>query len=92
MARPRYRVIVKIACDECSLAISTRKKIDIACTKCEFKKWNNVTNLLTFNSFLNEKHYNWIWFNVYEYKKGEDGRKLCSFQKGKNEPNSVSLS
>lgn len=91
MAQKRYRVIAKVACGECLIAISTRKKLNTNCQNCDFKKWNNVTNLLKFTSFLNVEHSNWIWFNVYEYKKGEPGIKLGSFQRGKNEPHSITL-
>ncbi len=86
MALPRYRVIVKVACDSCTRAIQQRKPIHVSCRSCTFLKYNNVNNLKKFTGFLHTDHPNWTWFNIYEYKKGEQGMKLASFQKGKNEP------
>lgn len=41
---------------------------------------------MKFTRFLHSDFPNWSYFNVYEYVKGEKGRYLGSFQKGKNEP------
>jgi hypothetical protein len=91
MAQPRYRAIIKVLCEECQLKVSTNKRIDVKCRSCSFKKYNNVNNLLTFTVFLNKEFPNWVWFNVYDYVKGENGGLLQSFQRGKNEPTTRSL-
>ena len=91
MAKPRYRVIVKILCEDCSRDIENGKPLNTRCERCQFKKWNTVNNLISFTNFLHKEHPRWIWFNVYQYIKGQSGSKLASFQKGKNEPNSVTL-
>jgi hypothetical protein len=82
----RYRVIVKKLCSGCE------HQLDKSCKSCEFLKYNNVTNLLTFTTFLHDKHKNWIFFNVYEYVKGSsNSSKLHCFIKNKDEPNSKTL-
>lgn len=50
----------------------------------KFVKYN-VNDLLKFTSFLDRKFENWRWFNVYEYRKKEDGLQIGSFTK-KNRP------
>ncbi len=86
MAYLRYRAIVKVLCDECQLKVVGRKRLDINCRSCSYKKYRNVNNLISFTNFLHIKFPNWIWLNIYEYRKGENGPLLKSFQKGKNEP------
>ena len=86
MAQPRYRAVIKVLCEECQTKVSTKRRIDVKCQKCSFKKYNNVNNLLTFTAFLSKEFPNWIWFNVYDYVKGENGGLLKSFQREKNEP------
>ena len=91
MRANRYRVIVKVLCQNCQHKVSTKKKIDTQCRLCRYLKYNNVTNLIKFTDFLNVNFSCWIWFNVYEYMKEENGKKLRSFVKGKNEPQQKSL-
>lgn len=86
MAYIRYRAIVKVLCGECQSNVNTNRRIDVKCSKCQYKKYNNVNKLIKFTTFLNSEFPNWVWFNVYEYKKEAPGRKLASFQRGKNEP------
>lgn len=77
---------MKVLCEGCQSNVNAHKRIDVECRNCSYKKYNNVNNLLTFTAFLTQEFPNWIWFNVYEYKKGEKGGLLRSFQRGKNEP------
>lgn len=91
MATLRYRAIIKVLCTECQSCVNTKRKFDTSCKNCSYKKYQNVNNLLTFTSFLNKSFPNWIWFNVYEYVKGENGQKLASYQRGKNEPTSIAV-
>ncbi len=86
MAKTRYRAIFKVYCSSCSTNIATGQRIDFKCANCEYIKYNNVQDLLSFTSMLHTKYPNWVYFNLYEYIKGENGRKLGSFVKGKNEP------
>lgn len=81
MGTIRYRAVAKVLCESC------QNHFDKDCKNCKFLRYSNVTNLLSFTDFLHEKHRNWIFFNIYEYKKGQDKtRKLECFVKGKNEP------
>lgn len=91
MAYLRYRAIVKVLCNECRKSVDQKRRFDVKCPSCSYKKYNNVNNLLTFTEFIHRDFPNWIWFNVYEYKKGEMGGLLKSFQRGKNEPTSKAL-
>ncbi|SHJ68134.1 hypothetical protein SAMN04487911_13038 [Arenibacter nanhaiticus] len=91
MAHIRYRAIIKVLCGECQAKVNENKRIDVKCPNCSFKKYQNVNNLLSFNSFITKAFPNWIWFNIYEYKKGELGALLKSFQRGKNEPTAKTL-
>lgn len=84
--RFRVRAIVKVLCAECEFLRSNKKPFDTRCSNCNYLKYNNVNNLISFTQMLHKQHANWIWFNVYEYVKNEPGRRLQSFQKGKNEP------
>ena len=86
MAYTRYRAIVKVLCQECQANVNAKRRIDTDCRRCRFLKYNNVNKLMKFTKFLHTDFPNWAWFNIYEYKKGEQGRKLASYQKGKNEP------
>lgn len=86
MPHIRYRAIVKVLCGECQSAVNTHRRIDVSCQHCQYKKYNNVNRLIKFTEFLNGAFPSWVWFNVYEYQKGAPGRKLASFQRGKNEP------
>ena len=91
MALHRYRVIVKVLCEHCQNNVSMHKAIDTNCKNCKYLKYNNVNRLIKFKDFLNDKFTNWVWFNVYEYIKGENGRELARFQKGKKEPVAESI-
>jgi len=92
MPYTRYRSIVKVLCDDCQLKVNQRNVIDTKCKGCKYLKYNNVNRLIKFTTFLNTEFPNWVYFNLFEYKKGEvKGRKLASFQKGKNEPISDTL-
>ena len=82
----RYRTIVKKLCSSC------QEQLDKDCKNCTWLKYNNVTNLLTFATFLHKEHSNWIFFNVYEYKKGQaNTRKLHCFIKNKYEPTTKTI-
>lgn len=91
MGLPLYRAIVKVACGDCALAIRQSQRIDVRCPHCRFVKYTQINNLKRFTSFLHQEYPEWTWFNVYEYVKGKPGRKLATFQKGKNEPLDGSL-
>ncbi|WP_026811805.1 Rpo12/RPC10 RNA polymerase subunit family protein [Arenibacter certesii] len=91
MAHIRYRAIVKVLCGDCQANVNLKRRIEVKCPNCSYKKYQNVNNLLTFTSFITKEFPNWIWLNIYEYKKGELGALLQSFQRGKNEPTSHSL-
>lgn len=91
MATIRYRAIVKELCGECQASVNSKRRFDVKCRSCSYKKYNNVNNLLTFTQFVHKEFPNWIWFNIYEYKKGELGRLLESFQRGKKEPTTKAL-
>ncbi len=91
MATLRYRAIIKVLCNECQTCANMKRRFDVNCRGCSHKKYNNVNNLLNFTSFLHKEFPNWVWMNVYEYKKNENGVKLASYQKGKNEPTSISV-
>ena len=56
----------------------------------DFKKWK-VNNLLKFVAFLNSKHPDWRWFNVYQYQKDGNGKQLANYTK-KNLPRSAFVS
>lgn len=87
----RYRANIKTLCRECESLKNAKKRFDIHCTDCKWLKYNNVNNLLTFTAFLHTKFPTWVFLNVFEYVKGENGRLLASFQKGKNEPTTKHL-
>jgi hypothetical protein len=91
MAYTRYRAIVKVMCSVCQSNAVAKRKIDTDCRNCRFLRYNNVNRLKKFTRFLYSNFPNWSYFNVYEYVKGEKGRYLGSFQKGKNEPTSDTL-
>lgn len=91
MTKTRYRVITKVFCPNCSHLARTRQPIDPKCSSCEFVKYNNVLDLLSFTASLNKNYPNWVYFNVYEYKKGEKGRFLDNFIKGKKEPSTKTI-
>ncbi len=91
MATLRYRAIIKVLCDNCQTSANMKRRFNVDCISCSFKKYNNVNNLLTFTSFLHKTFPNWVYMNVYEYKKNENGTKLASYQKGKNEPISIGV-
>jgi len=80
-----------VLCEPCQAKVQAGKRIDVKCGGCSYKKYNNVNNLLTFTAFITREFPNWVWFNVYEYRKGEKGPLLRSFQRGKNEPSSMAL-
>ena len=86
MANPKYRIITKVLCPTCESNRSLRKRIDTTCKECNFVKYTSREGLVKFTKFLNKTYPNWVWMNVFEYIKGENGRKLASYQKGKNEP------
>jgi len=86
MAQKRFRVIIKVLCNNCESLRINRKPFNTNCKDCKYLKYNNVTNLLSFTKFLHNSFPNWIWFNVFTYVKGGDGDKVASFQKDKNEP------
>ena len=86
MAKPKYRVIAKVLCAKCESDKMLRKRIDTTCKECKFVKYTAREGLVKFTSFLNKQYPSWVWMNVFEYIKGENGRKLASFQKEKNEP------
>lgn len=82
----RYRTVVKVLCQDCQM------KFKKDCGFCTFLRYNNVTNLISFTLFLHEKHKGWIFFNVYEYKKGiNQTKKLECYVKNKNEPTSKTI-
>lgn len=86
MKAKRYRVVGKSLCPECQWRKENRKLIDTNCSSCTWFRYNNVNNLLKFKAFLDVNFPTWVFFNVYEYIKGENGKKLASFVKGKEEP------
>lgn len=82
----RCRSIVKVLCSDCSIKLNTE------CKNCTFLKYNNVTNLKSFNSFLDNKFPSWIFFKVYEYKPGEkNGRLLDTFIRNKHLPGTKTI-
>jgi len=92
MPYTRYRSIVKVLCNDCQLKVNRHQLINTNCINCRYLKYNNVNRLIKFTTFLHAEFPNWVYFNLYEYKKGEiKGRRLASFQKGKNEPTSDKL-
>ncbi|PHS04982.1 MAG: hypothetical protein COA88_12925 [Kordia sp.] len=83
----RYRVIAKALCDDCNTKSLNNTWFDVRCNNCTWAKWNNVTNLIKFTSdVLDKDHPNWVFFNVFEYIKGENGRRLGSYQKNGKRP------
>lgn len=86
MPLPRYRAIVKVLCEDCQTSVNLKQRFNTGCKRCSYLKYNNVNRLVKFKDFLNTEHPNWCWFNIYEYIKGENGKKINSYQKGKNEP------
>ena len=85
MAKIRYRGIIKVSCEECSSKIKAGKKFDIYCTNDQWLKYNNINNLLSFTNMLDKDHPRWIFWNLYEYIKGQEkGRKLITYTNGKN--------
>lgn len=76
----RYRTIVKVFCGECLAQARLGKEIDVRCRACNYMKYNNVQDLVSFTGFLDTKHSNWVYFNVYEYIKGDNGRMLGSYK------------
>lgn len=91
MARKRYRTIVKVLCSDCRYKVDTKQVFEKKCANCEYVKYNNVTNLLSFTKLLHDKFPNWVYFNVYEYKKGAPGVQCGFFIKGKKEPVSITI-
>lgn len=87
----RYRVIGKSLCSSCQTKKENKEAFDTDCSSCTWFKYNNVNNLLSFTAFLNAKFPTWVFFNVYEYLKGENGKKIASFVRGKNEPNTKTI-
>lgn len=71
-SQKRYRVIVKVLCQECFSAKKNDKSQLFDCHNCRFLRYNNVRNLLTFQKFLDLKYFTWDWWKVYAYIKGED--------------------
>lgn len=68
----RYRVIVKELCQEC-FALKRDEKAQVQnCNICKFLRYNNVTDLLKFQIFLDIEHNTWDWWKVYPYTKGVD--------------------
>lgn len=49
----------------------------------EAKKWNFVHNLKEFSKFLDDKHPQWLYFNVYDRR---EGTYLKRFYRGKFVP------
>lgn len=88
MAYLRYRATAKVLCNECQSLKNQKRRFDTKCTNCKWLRYENVNNLLTFRDFLNRAFPNWVFFNVFKYIKGEDGERLASYQKGRNEPTS----
>ena len=84
----RYRVLTKVYCQQCLSNIMMKKGINTRCESCIFLKHRNVTNLLTFTSFLDKEHSDWVYFNCYEYVKGANGQWLGSYQNKGKRPNS----
>lgn len=39
----------------------------------------NVNNLIKFTAFLDKEYSGWRWFNVYLYRKGEQGEQIANF-------------
>lgn len=39
----------------------------------------NVNNLIKFTAFLDKEYSSWRWFNVYLYRKGEQGEQIANF-------------
>lgn len=68
----RFRVIVKVLCKECFFLKKNDKSQLFDCHNCRFLRYNNVTNLLMFQKFLDLKYSAWDWWKVYRYVKGED--------------------
>lgn len=79
MADKRYRVIVKELCPTCIQA-KELGRIEKNCPGCKFIKYNNVTRLLKFTAFIDEKYPHWVWFKVYEYLPGHPGSELATFK------------
>ncbi len=83
-AAKKYRVLAKVYCQQCLVNIKMKKGINTRCHTCTFLKYRNVTNLISFTSFLDRDHPDWVYFNCYEYVKGINGKWLGSYQnKGK---------
>ena len=87
----RYRATGKALCNECQSLKDQKRRFDTKCSNCRWFRYNNVNNLLTFRDLLNREFPNWVFFNVFKYIKGEDGERLASYQRGKNEPTSKEL-
>lgn len=79
MALKRYRVIVKELCTSCVQA-KNEGTIVKDCKQCSFIRYNNVTRLQSFTAFIDKKFPNWVWFKVYEYVPGAQGRELATFK------------
>lgn len=79
MPLKRYRVIVKVLCPSCAES-KKRGVLGMNCPHCQFIKYNNVTHLVKFTSYIDEKYPDWVWFRVYEYVKGEQGRELKTYK------------
>lgn len=48
----------------------------------KFVKYN-VNDLMAFTAFLDKEFAGWRWFNVFQYNKDGDGKKLESFTNSK---------
>lgn len=74
----RYRVIVKELCSECYSNKQAEKSQIYNCNRCKFLRYNNVTDLIKFQIFLDSEHNTWDWWNVYNYIKGEDDKQVLA--------------
>jgi len=78
--KKRYRVIVKVFCSTCLAEASSGTQINVRCSNCNYMRYQNVTDLVSFTKFLDTSHPNWVYFNVYEYIKDAKGRLLGSYK------------
>lgn len=78
--KKRYRTIVKVFCNNCFNEATNNIQINVQCKNCNYMKYQNVNDLVSFTKFLDTSHPRWVYFNVYEYIKGCNGRLLGSYK------------
>lgn len=78
--KKRYRTIVKVFCPTCLMEASNGIQINVKCSNCNYLKYQNVNDLVSFTKFLDTSHPRWVYFNVFEYIKGSNGKLLGSYK------------